>query len=301
LIFEGRDVRIDKSMAELLVDPLMHMVRNALDHGIETPERRRALGKPARAKLQFSAAEHAGGIHIGIADDGHGIDCDRVLGKALERGLVTTAEAAVLTEREILALIFRPGFSTAEAVTDISGRGVGMDVVATTLQRLGGTWEVDTKLGAGTRFTLKLPVSAALLTALLFKVGDETLALPERQVAAVAEVEPDEIDLRSGVPAIRHQDRAVPLRDLGSLIGFSASPPRDGEPVRVIIVSTGTRLLALAVDQIEQFQDLFLKELHPMLARLPAVVGASELGDGRPVLVLDAEGLGALAAVVQPL
>jgi two-component system, chemotaxis family, sensor kinase CheA len=294
--FEGRDVRIDKSLIDLLVDPLMHMVRNALDHGIETPERRREAGKPERAQLRLTAAEHADGIHIGIADDGQGIDRNRILAKAVERGLISSAEAAGLSEPEALALIFRPGFSTAEAVTDISGRGVGMDVVANTLERLGGNCEVETSLGQGTRFTLKLPVSAALMTALLFKVDDEVLALPERQIAAVAELEPHQIVERNGVPTIRHQDRPVPLRDLAPLIGFQARPRRAGEPVRAIIISVGDRKLALAVDQIEHFQDLFLKELHPMLATLPAVAGASELGDGRPVLVLDAEGLGALAA-----
>ncbi len=293
--FEGREVRIDKSLIDLLVDPLMHMVRNALDHGIETPERRRDAGKPERAQLRLTAAEHADGIHITIADDGQGIDRDRVLAKAVERGLVTGAEAAGLSERDALALIFRPGFSTAEAVTDISGRGVGMDVVANTLERLGGSCEVETSLGHGTRFTLKLPVSAALMTALLFKVDDEVLALPERQIAAVAELEPHDIVERDGVPTIRHQDHAVPLRDLAPLIGFQAKPVRNGEPIRAIIISAGDRKLALAVDQIEHFQDLFLKELHPMLAALPAVAGASELGDGRPVLVLDAEGLSALA------
>jgi chemotaxis protein histidine kinase CheA len=181
-------------------------------------------------------------------------------------------------------------------VTDISGRGVGMDIVANTLERLGGSCEVETSLGQGTRFTLKLPVSASLMTALLFKVDDEVLALPERQIAAVAELEPHQIVLRGETPTIRHQGRAVPLHDLGALIGFAAKPLRNGKPVSAIIVSAGQGELALAVDQIEHFQDLFLKELHPMLAALPAIAGASELGDGRPVLVLDAEGLGALAA-----
>ncbi|MEI9981871.1 MAG: chemotaxis protein CheW [Aliidongia sp.] len=298
LIFEGRDVRIDKSMVDALVDPLMHMLRNALDHGIETPEQRRNLGKPARAQLRLAAAEHADGIYIVIADDGRGLDRDRILGKAIERGLVSAADPAGLSDRDILGLIFRPGFSTAETVTDISGRGVGMDVVAATLQRLGGTCEVETQPGAGTRFILKLPVSAALLTALLFTVDGETLALPERQIAAVAEIEAGEIETTAGVPAIRHQGASVPLRNLGSLIGY-ASPKQTAEPIRIIIVSARAKLLALAVDQIQHFQDLFLKELHPLLARLPAVVGASELGDGMPVLVLDADALGQIAA--QPL
>ena len=291
LVVDGRDVRIDKSMVDLLVDPLMHLVRNALDHGIEPPERRAALGKPARARLHLAAIERANGIHITIADDGRGLDTARILARAIERGLVGAAAAAALGDKEIQALIFRPGFSTAESVTDISGRGVGLDVVATALQRMGGTSEVETMPGAGTRFILKLPVSAALLRVLLVRVDGETLAVPERHIASVTEIEPAAM---TG-DAFQHDGATLPLHPLGRLLGIPAGATPAGELVRVVILSTATGPLGLIVDQFIRFQDLFLKELSPLLARLPAIAGASVLSDGLPVLVLDADGLAVLA------
>jgi|HubBroStandDraft_1064217.scaffolds.fasta_scaffold01299_13 two-component system chemotaxis sensor kinase CheA len=287
LVVEGRDVRIDKSMIDLLVDPLMHIVRNALDHGIESAERRAASGKPARARLHLAAQERTHGIRITIADDGRGLDRELILAKAIERSLVAAAEAASLGESEIHALIFRPGFSTASVVTEISGRGVGLDVVAAALQRVGGSCDVETEPGRGTRFILKLPASAALVRALLVRVDGETLALPDRHVAAVIEREPGAL-----VPGVVvHDGHTIPLRHLGLLLGLAGAEPSPDEPARIVIVEAGARRLGLIVDQFLRFQDLFLKELSPLLASLPAIGGAAVLGDGMPVLVLDADGI----------
>jgi len=291
---EGREARIDKSMVDLLIDPLMHMVRNAIDHGIEPPERRRTLGKPARATLSISAAERGNSVDIVIADDGRGLDRSKILAKAISLGMVAPHQAEQMADREVNALIFRPGFSTADAVTEISGRGVGLDVVAAALQRLGGTIDLETSPGAGTRFTLKLPVSAALLRALLVEVGDQIFALPERQVVTVLELARDGIEEIAGQEIVIHRGAAVPVHRLAAVLGFDASKARSErtqEFTRVAIVSTGTGMLGLSVDRVLRFRDLFLKELHPMLAAVPAIAGASVLGDGRPVLVLDAAGL----------
>lgn len=295
VIIEGREVRVDKSMVDGLIDPLMHMVRNAVDHGVEPRERRLAHGKPARARLSISAVEQGNRVDIQIADDGRGLDHAKILDKALNLGFITAQQAEQMEDREINALIFQPGFSTADAITEISGRGVGLDVVAATLQRLGGTIDMETWPGAGTRFTLKLPISAALLRALLVEVDGQVFALPERQVVSVLELVREAIETVSGQAVVLHRGSAVPVHDLGAALGFDEADNR-GEFVHVAIVSAGTQIFGLRVDRILRFQDLFLKELHPMLAASPLISGASVLGDGRPILVLETRGFLGLTA-----
>ncbi len=287
VIVEGREVRIDKSMVDVLIDPLMHMVRNAVDHGIEAPTVRAAAGKPRRATLSITASENGNRIDIVIADDGQGLDHARIAAKAVELGLISAADSDRMTDEEISALIFRPGFSTASAVTEISGRGVGLDVVETTLQRLGGTVEVQSAPGAGTKFILKLPISAALLRTLLVEVGGQVFALPERQVIAVREPAENEIEHAAGQSFILHRGTAVPVRDLARALGFQTGAAAPAAVGHLVIVAAGGRVLGLGVDRVLRFQDLFLKELHPVLAAIPSVAGTSVLGDGRPVLVLD--------------
>ncbi len=301
VVIEGREVRIDKSMVDLLIDPLMHMVRNAIDHGVEVPERRRMAAKSARATLSISASERGNSVDIIIADDGRGLDRTKILAKAISLGMIAPHQAEQMADREINALIFQPGFSTADAVTEISGRGVGMDVVAAALQRLGGVVDVESSLGAGTRFTLKLPVSAALLRALLVEVGTQIFALPERQIVSLMERARGEIDEVQGRQIAIYRGTAVPVHRLATALGFDEAEPKPDltkpDLTHIAIVSTGTRMLGLSVDRVLRFQDLFLKELHPMLAAVPMIAGASVLGDGRPVLVLDARGLAGLNPV----
>ncbi|QAY95138.1 hypothetical protein CWB41_04835 [Methylovirgula ligni] len=287
VVVEGREVRIDKSMVDVLIDPLMHMVRNAVDHGIETPAAREVAGKSRRATLTIAASENGNRIEIVIADDGHGLDHSRIVAKAIHLGLISAANASRMNEEEISALIFRPGFSTAAAVTEISGRGVGLDVVETTLQRLGGTIEVRTAPGAGTKFILKLPISAALLRTLLVEVGGQVFALPERQVISVRELVASEIEQVTAQSFILHRGTAVPVRDLGGELGFQTGAAAPATTGYLVIVAAGARVIGLAVDRVLRFEDLFLKELHPVLATIPSVAGTSVLGDGRPVLVLD--------------
>jgi two-component system, chemotaxis family, sensor kinase CheA len=290
VIVEGRDVRIDKSIVDLLVDPLMHMVRNALDHGIEPADQRVAAGKPARARLTLAAAERGNRVRMTVADDGRGLDRARILAKAIELGQVAPDAASRMSDAEVCRLILRPGFSTAEVVTELSGRGVGMDVVDSTLQRLGGAIDVETTPGRGTRFVLTLPISAALVRCLLVQVENQVFAIPDRQIAAVAEIGQADIDTVGEGRFYGYKNTAVPLHPLGRLLGLSeAEKPQRHLPL--VIATTGGEHIGLLVDQILRFQDLFLKDLHPMLAMIPVIGGASVLGDGRPVLVLDAYGL----------
>jgi two-component system, chemotaxis family, sensor kinase CheA len=295
VIVEGRDVRIDKSIVDLLVDPLMHMVRNALDHGIEPADQRAAAGKPARARLTLTAAERGNRVRMTVADDGRGLDKARILAKAIELGLVAADTANRMSDAEICRLILRPGFSTAEVVTELSGRGVGMDVVESTLQRLGGAIDVETTPGHSTRFVLTIPISAALVRCLLVQVENQVFAIPDRQIAAVAEIGQADIDTVGEGRFYGYKNTAVPLHPLGRLLGLSDAEKAE-RYLPLVIATTGTEHIGLLVDQILRFQDLFLKDLHPMLAMIPVIGGASVLGDGRPVLVLDAYGLVSFAS-----
>ncbi|MGA3302738.1 MAG: chemotaxis protein CheW [Methylovirgula sp.] len=293
VVIEGREVRIDKSMVDGLIDPLMHMVRNAVDHGLESRERRITQGKSARGRLSISAYERGNHIDIVIADDGRGLDRTRILAKAIDLGILAPEQADQIADSEVTALIFHPGFSTADAVTEISGRGVGLDVVAATLHRLGGTIDVQSTFGSGTTFSLKLPLSASLLRVLLVEVEGQTFALPERQVVNVLEIGRQMVETAGDGRVVLHRGAAVPVHALAAALGFPTTP-NDSDLVRLVIVSTGTETIGLQVDRILRFQDLFLKELHPILAASPLIGGASVLGDGRPVLVIEARGFATL-------
>ncbi|HEY1736552.1 MAG TPA: Hpt domain-containing protein [Methylovirgula sp.] len=293
VVIDGREVRIDKSMVDGLIDPLMHMVRNAVDHGIESRERRIAQGKSSRGRLSISAFERGNHIDIVIADDGRGLDRVKILAKAVDLGILMPEQAEQIADSEVSALIFHPGFSTADTVTEISGRGVGLDVVAATLHRLGGTIDVQSVFGSGTTFSLRLPLSASLLRALLIEVDGQIFALPERQVVNVLEIDRELIESSGDRRIVLHRGAAVPVQHLASALGFPMEPHASGL-ARLVIVTTGTETLGLEVDRILRFQDLFLKELHPILAASPLIGGASVLGDGRPVLVLEARGFATL-------
>jgi two-component system chemotaxis sensor kinase CheA len=268
---EGQEVAIDRSLVELLADPLLHLVRNAVDHGIEAPAERQAAGKPARAMLRISAARRAGQIRVRVSDDGRGIHHDRVLDRALERGLVTAEEAPNLSPAQIEALLFRPGFSTATTVTATSGRGVGLDVVQDAARRAGGTLEVASTPGRGTSFTLRLPLTASTQTVLLVEVGGHPYAIPAARVDAVLEGAGD--------------GRAV--LPLAQLLGLP-----DSAHGAVVVTRAAAGPLALGVDRVQRRADILLRLLHPAIARLPGVGGVGVLGNGEPVLLLEPDGLG---------
>jgi two-component system chemotaxis sensor kinase CheA len=292
LTLEGRDVRVDKSMVELLVDPLMHMVRNAVDHGIEPPDERTRAGKPAQASVTLGAVQRGGEVQVQVSDDGRGLNEAAILEKAVSRGLTSAADAARLKPHEIHRFIFAPGFSTAAKVTETSGRGVGMDVVLNTVQQLGGDIDVETKAGGGATFTLRLPLSAAMQASLLVRVNSQTFGIAERFVSSVLEVAAEDMLESSGQKAIRHNGMALPVYRLADLLWQGAT---DGEAtpdfLSIVIISNGRETIGLEVDRVRRRQELFLKDLHPLLAACPTVSGAAVLGDGRIVLLLDADEL----------
>lgn len=293
----GQEVKIDKAMVESLADPLLHMVRNSADHGVEKPEERSQAGKPEEAVIRIQAEQQGSRIIIRVIDDGKGIDPERVRRKAVERGLVKEEESLQMSKEDILGYIFRPAFSTADVVTETSGRGVGMDVVRTSVMRLGGTIHLDSEVGRGTTFTMQMPLSAAVQEVLLVNTANQTMAIPGRYVAELVEVSPDEYQTVKGRTAILLRGNFLPIVRLEEVLGY---PPAESESHRyVVVLSDGQRTLGVSVQEFVGRQELFTKDIHPRLAALPGVGGASILGDGRVVLILDAAALYRLAENLQ--
>jgi chemotaxis protein histidine kinase CheA len=293
----GQEVKIDKAMVESLADPLLHMVRNSADHGVEGPQDRRVNGKAEEAVIRIQAEQQGGRILIRVSDDGKGIDPERVRSKAVERGLVKEEDSHELSKEDILSFIFRPGFSTADVVTETSGRGVGMDVVRTNVMRLGGSIHLDSEVGKGTTFTMQMPLSAAVQEVLLVNAAKQTLAIPGRYVAELVEVEPSQYQTVKGRTAILLRGNFLPIVRLEEVLGF---PSVADEPHSyVVVLHDGQRTLGVSVNEFVGRQELFTKDIHPRLAALPGVGGASILGDGRVVLILDGAALYRLAENLQ--
>ena len=293
----GQEVKIDKAMVESLADPLLHMVRNSADHGVEKPEERRQAGKPDEAVIRIQAEQQGSRIMIRVIDDGKGIDPERVRRKAVDRGLVKEEDSLQMSKEDILSFIFRPAFSTADVVTETSGRGVGMDVVRTSVMRLGGTIHLDSEVGKGTTFTMQMPLSAAVQEVLLVNTANQTMAIPGRYVAELVEVSPDEYQTVKGRTAILLRGNFLPIVRLEEVLGY---PPAEKQSHRyVVVLSDGQRTLGVSVQEFVGRQELFTKDIHPRLAALPGVGGASILGDGRVVLILDAAALYRLAENLQ--
>jgi two-component system chemotaxis sensor kinase CheA len=291
----GGETRLDKAMAESLVDPLMHMVRNAVDHGVETPGDRTPFGKPAQATVHLSAGSRNNRIVIELSDDGRGMDPAKLKARAVSRGILTDATAAMMSDEEAFKLIFAPGFSTAEQVTDTSGRGVGMDVVLTNVTKLGGSIAIASTVGKGTTFTLLLPLSAAIQPVLLVEAGGRVLAIPERFLAETLELDPNERQHVEGHSALVLRDVVLPLHDLDCLLEARAERPPTGR-CPVVIVQSGPHRMGLVVDRLLGRRELYVKEVHPAIVSIPGLSGAAVLGDGRAVLIVDGDELLRLAA-----
>ncbi len=295
----GQEVRIDKAMVEVLSDPLMHMVRNSADHGVELPEIRKAAGKNEEAQILIKAIQQGSRVIVQVIDDGSGIDPEKVRQKAVERGLVKEEESRHLTKEDIYNFLFMPGFSTAEKITETSGRGVGMDVVRTNVMRLGGSIHIKSEVGKGSTFTLEMPLSVAVQDVMLVGVADQTLALPGRYVAEVVEIEPDEIQTIKGRQSVLLRGAFLPLAYMGDLLGFGGGMDNSTKSRAAVVVSNGSQMIGIVVDRMIGRRELFVKDIHARLAALPGVGGASIMGDGKVVLILDGEVLLRLAESVR--
>ncbi len=293
---EGEDVRVDKRLLELIRDPLNQLLRNALAHGIEPPDERAAAGKPRRGRIRIAAESRESQVFIEVQDDGRGISAERVLAAAVERGLVDAERARSMTDREALNLIFAPGFSTASAVTEISGRGVGLDVVRENVARLGGRIDFFTEPGRGTKFNLRLPLTLVAARGLLVIASRECYCLPLTSIEEVLVVEPEQIGATQGRLAITWRNQAVTYARLHELLaGTGSSRPRSRLPAVVLALSE--RRLALGVDDVLGQEEIVVKGPAPGTPRLPFVAGATSMADGRLVTVLDPAALVEAASV----
>jgi chemosensory pili system protein ChpA (sensor histidine kinase/response regulator) len=281
----GETVEMDTTIVELMADPLIHLVRNAIAHGIEPEEVRRRNGKPPQGTIHLGAAHKGGSIYIEVADDGCGIDVEAV-GEAARRGGFVTAETlARLGERDILDLIFLPGLTTATSVTTAAGRGVGMDVVRSNVSRLGGEIEVQTEAGRGTRFRIRLPLTVAIADALMVNVGRETLAIPVAAVKGAMRVPPEEIRTLDGAESIEIAGESVELLRLDRVLQIEGREP-DG-PLSVVTLRTGRKTLAVVVDEFLSKEEIVIKNLGAFLQGVGPFAGATVTGQGQVVLLLD--------------
>lgn len=286
LVIEGEDTELDKSLIEEIGDPLTHLIRNAADHGIEMPAERRAKGKPERGTIRLTAAHEGNHILIEIEDDGAGIDPEVLKEKAVEKELAAESEVADMTDVEAFDLIFRPGFSTARGVSQVSGRGVGMDVVKTNLRRLNGSIDIDSTLGEGTCFTMKLPLTLAIIQSLLVRVGMETFAIPLHSVTEVISLDEDEVYTIKGREVMRHRDHVLPLLRVGETLRVSGYE-RAQRDAYIVIVTIAHYRLGVIVDALISQEEIVIKPLGDYLKKVPAVAGSTILGDGSVIMILD--------------
>jgi len=298
---EGREVELDKSILEAISDPLTHLVRNAIDHGIESPERRIDAGKKAVGAIALRARHQGGKVIIEIADDGAGIDPERLRAKALEKGIMTPEQAAELSDRDALHLIFAPGFSTAERITEVSGRGVGMDVVRTNIEAMGGVVALESRVGLGATIRIELPLTLAIMPALLVRAGAARLAIPQTSIVELIRVGSDELPSRvqdlQGCRVLRLRGELIPIASLAEVIGSVCAASQSCDPQRaycVLVLETGTLRYGLIVDAIEESQEIVVKPLGRHLRACSCYSGATILGDGSVAMIIDV--LGAAAA-----
>ena len=283
LAVSGQDTDLDKGILDAIAEPLTHLVRNAVSHGIEPAEDRRRLGKAPQGVIRLNAYHHGNQVIVEVSDDGRGIDAQKIRAKAIELGMTTLEEAARLTEAEILDFIFRPGFSTAEQVTEVSGRGVGMDVVQSVLHRLKASISVETRAGQGTTFRLKLPLTLAIIKALLFWVEQRLYAIPLNAVVEIARTFETEVHQVDNYEVLQLRNQVLPLLRLGRPVGEGDRKAK----LFVLVITVGERKYGLIVDALEGEEELVIKALDDQTFSTDLVSGASILGDGRVVLILN--------------
>lgn len=305
LVMEGNETELDRTIIEAIKDPLTHIVRNAIDHGIEPPAERRAAGKPEEGMLILRAFHEGGQVNIEIMDDGRGIAVARVKEKAVQGGLVTSEMAARLSDREVFQLIFLPGFSTAQKVTNVSGRGVGMDVVKTNIEKIGGAVDISSEAGQGTTLKIKIPLTLAIIPALIVTSGGERFAIPQVSLVELVRLEGEQA--RQGIenvfsaPVYRLRGQLLPLVFLNQTLKIedapalgrdpSVPPPSASEVVNMVVVQADGKQLGLVVDAVNDSQEIVVKPLGRYFKGLPVYAGATILGDGEVALILDVMGL----------
>ena len=302
LEMEGQETELDRTIIESIKDPLTHIIRNSVDHGIEAPAAREAAGKPREGCIRLRAYHEGGQVNIEIADDGGGINAERVKAKALERGLLNPEQAARLSERELVNLIFLPGFSTAAQVSNISGRGVGMDVVKTNIEKIGGSVDVHSMPGSGTVLKLKIPLTLAIIPGLIVTAAGDRYAIPQVSLLELVRLEPAQvesgIEFVQGVPVHRLRGHLLPLLHLGEELGVGKPEFGAGPAVTIVVLQADGRQFGLVVDDVNDAEEIVVKPLARQLKGIQFYAGATIMGDGRVALILDVPGLAQRAHLV---
>jgi two-component system chemotaxis sensor kinase CheA len=286
LVVEGEETELDKSIIEEISDPLVHLIRNAADHGIEPPDAREALGKPRRGTIHLSAGHEGNHIVIEIQDDGAGIDPERVKQKAIEKAMLTREEANEMKTEDTYSIIFIPGFSTAQKVSSVSGRGVGLDVVKTNITKLNGMISVDSAVGKGTKITLKLPLTLAIIQGLLVGVGEETFAIPLSSVLEVVHTPKESISTVHGRAVIRLRELVLPLVEISEILGVPGHD-ESAQSLYTVVVGVGNHKFGIVVDRLIGQKEIVIKPLGAYLKNIPGIAGSTILGDGRVIMILD--------------
>lgn len=295
----GAETELDRQLLDQIKDPLTHMVRNSADHGLEMPAARRAAGKPEKGTIRLAAYHEGGHVIVEIADDGRGLDVSRIKAKAVENGLCTEADAARMTDAQAFRFIFQAGFSTAQQVTSVSGRGVGMDVVRCNIEAIGGTVDVRSKRGEGTTFTIKIPLTLAIVPALIVESTGERFALPQTSVVELVRVRGDSEHSLSFIKhahVLRLRDRLLPILDLGSVMGLSCHWGERPEGELIVVMQVGSQRFGVVVDSVSHTEEIVVKPLASVLRGISLVSGSTILGDGRVIMIIDPNGLSQVAA-----
>lgn len=287
LIITGAETELDRTVIDEIGDPLVHLLRNAVDHGVEPTAERIASGKPETGTVNLRAFHSGNHVFIEIEDDGHGIDRDKVLAKALKNGVVTEAEAATLSDEQVYMLLFAPGFSTAEVISDISGRGVGLDVVKTKIESLSGVVSVQSTLGKGTKFSVQLPLTLSIISAMLIKVGSEKYAIPLSSIVETGLIKREQIRQVHGYTMVPYRDAHIPLLSLAQLFEVSDFDESGEEETEIVVIRKGDRLAALTVEDFIGQNEIVIKNLGKYLPAIQGVAGATILGDGQVALIID--------------
>jgi two-component system chemotaxis sensor kinase CheA len=293
----GAETELDRQVLELIKDPLTHMVRNSADHGLERPEERVRLGKPETGKVVLQAYHEGGHIIIEIRDDGRGLDTAKIRAKALEKGLATEAELEAMSERELMRFIFKPGFSTAAKVTSVSGRGVGMDVVRTNIEKIGGTIDLRSDLGRGSTFTIKIPLTLAIVSALIVESAGERFAVPQISVIELVRASPESeqrIERIETAAVLRLRNQLLPLVFLNELLGLEAEGAglkKASEDAYVVVTQVGNHRFGMVVDRVFDTEEIVVKPVAPILRNINVYSGNTILGDGSVIMILDPNGV----------
>ena len=294
LVMQGADTELDRQVLEVIKDPLTHMIRNSADHGIETPLERRAAGKPEKGTIRLNAYHEGGTITIEIADDGRGLDFQAIRRKARERGLASAAELERMGDAQVAKFIFHPGFSTAKAITAVSGRGVGMDVVKTNIELIGGAVDIASETGRGTTFTIKIPLTLAIVAALIVSVEGQRFAIPQVAVLELVRVRPGSdhaIERINGTPVLRLRERLLPIVPIAKVLGLPGAESCAGDEGFVVVTQVGRQRFGILVDGVFHTEEIVVKPMSSKLRHIPLFSGNTILGDGAVVLIIDPNGI----------